>query len=165
MVNYFLSPFYSIFSCNVHFAVVKPCFIIIIIIIMFWKLDKYIIEKINYAVYLLVYFQIDLSCAVMILLLKEKRSVCASQTRSACTHSNKEMETSSNGADCLHSRTVKQRNGSFCTSTQTFKEESSCSVYIRKRQSCEFTRPAKEKMSQRVHVSSLTQAQKETDQA
>ena len=32
-------------------------------------------------------------------LLKQKRSICASQTRSACTHSNKEMETSNNGAD------------------------------------------------------------------
>ena len=32
-------------------------------------------------------------------LLEQKRSVCSSQTRSACTHSNKEMETSNNGAD------------------------------------------------------------------
>ena len=50
--------------------------------------------------FLLIYFQIYLSCAVMkMLLLKQKTSVCASQTRSACTHSNKEMETSNNGAD------------------------------------------------------------------
>ena len=50
--------------------------------------------------YLLIYFQIYINCAVMkILLLKQKGSVCASQTRSACTHSKKEMETSNNGAD------------------------------------------------------------------
>ena len=103
--------------------------------------------------------------AVMkILLLKQKTSVCASQTRSPCTHSKKEMETSNNGAD-RSAQSNSQRNESLCTSTQSIKEESSCTVYSRKRQSCEFTRPANEQTSQRVHVSSPTQTYKETDQA
>ena len=97
-----------------------------------------------------------------ILLLKQKTSVCASQTRSACTHSNKEMETSNNGADRSAQSNSQTKE---CASTQSIKEESSCTVYSRKRQSCEFTRPANEQTSQRVHVSSPTQTYKETDQA
>ena len=65
----------------------------------------------------------------------------------------------------LHSRTVKHRNGSFCTSTLSIKEEPSCTVYKRKRQLCEITRQANEQTSQRVHVSSPTQTHKGTDQA
>ena len=58
--------------------------------------------------------------------IKQKRSVCPDQHVHILTKKCKPLTTEQIG---LHSRKVKQRNGSFGTFTQSIKEESSCTVY------------------------------------